>query len=50
MHREGTPVLDLPFMWVFLPFVILMLARWWCAAAWASGMPRGVGLEERAPQ
>jgi TRAP-type C4-dicarboxylate transport system permease small subunit len=26
MAREGTPVLDLPFMWVFLPFVFLFLA------------------------
>jgi TRAP-type C4-dicarboxylate transport system permease small subunit len=26
MAREGTPVLGLPFMWVFLPFVLLMVA------------------------
>jgi TRAP-type C4-dicarboxylate transport system permease small subunit len=26
MAREGTPVLGLPFMWVFLPFVLLMTA------------------------
>lgn len=26
MAREGTPVLNLPFMWVFLPFVVLMAA------------------------
>lgn len=26
MKREGTPVLGLPFMWVFLPFVFLLLA------------------------
>ena len=26
MHREGTPVLGLPFMWVFMPFVLLMAA------------------------
>jgi TRAP-type C4-dicarboxylate transport system permease small subunit len=24
MAREGTPVLGLPFMWVFLPFVLLL--------------------------
>ena len=24
MAREGTPVLDIPFMWVFLPFVLLL--------------------------
>jgi TRAP-type C4-dicarboxylate transport system permease small subunit len=26
MQREGTPVLNMPFMWVFMPFVVLMLA------------------------
>ena len=26
MQREGTPVLGLPLMWVFLPLVLLMLA------------------------
>ena len=26
MAREGTPVLGLPFMWVFVPFVLLLLA------------------------
>ena len=26
MAREGTPVLGLPFMWVFIPFVFLPLA------------------------
>lgn len=26
MHREGTPVLGLPLMWVFLPLVLLMAA------------------------
>ena len=26
MAREGTPVLGLPFMWVFLPLVLLLLA------------------------
>jgi TRAP-type transport system small permease protein len=26
MKREGTPVLGLPFMWVFLPFVLLLAA------------------------
>jgi TRAP-type C4-dicarboxylate transport system permease small subunit len=26
MAREGTPVLGVPFMWVFLPFVLLMVA------------------------
>jgi TRAP-type C4-dicarboxylate transport system permease small subunit len=26
MAREGTPVLGLPFSWVFIPFVLLLLA------------------------
>jgi TRAP-type C4-dicarboxylate transport system permease small subunit len=26
MRREGTPVLDVSFMWVFLPFVMLLAA------------------------
>jgi TRAP-type C4-dicarboxylate transport system permease small subunit len=33
MAREGTPVLGLPFMWVFLPFVLL-LATLVARAAW----------------
>ena len=38
MNREKTPVLDIPFMWVFLPFVLLLISLvvrsvWniWCA-------------------
>ena len=45
MAREGTPVLGLPFMWVFLPFVLLLaalVARAACAVWNAVG---GVGLE-----
>ena len=45
MAREGTPVLDIPFMWVFFPFVLLMgslvLRAIW--AIWNAF--RGVGLE-----
>ena len=26
MAREGTPVLGVPFMWVFMPFVLLLAA------------------------
>jgi TRAP-type C4-dicarboxylate transport system permease small subunit len=26
MKREGTPVLGIPFMWVFLPFVLLLVS------------------------
>jgi TRAP-type C4-dicarboxylate transport system permease small subunit len=45
MRRESTPVLGISFMWVFMPFVILMLAlvvRSVCAI-W--GAVRGHGLE-----
>jgi len=45
MAREGTPVLDIPFMWVFLPFVLLMVALV-LRAAWAIwNACKGVGLE-----
>ena len=45
MGREGTPVLGLPFMWVFLPFVLLMAALV-IRAVWAVWNAfRGVGLE-----
>ncbi len=45
MAREGTPVLGVPFMWVFLPFVFLMLALT-LRAAWAIWEAvRGVGLD-----
>ncbi len=45
MAREGTPVLGLPFQWVFLPFVLLLLAlvvrsAWGIWDAW-----RGRGLQ-----
>ena len=45
MAREGTPVLGLPFMWVFFPFVLL-LAALVVRSAWAIRQAlRGVGLE-----
>ena len=45
MVREGTPVLGLPFMWVFLPFVLL-LAALAIRSAWALwNACRGVGLD-----
>lgn len=45
MAREGTPVLNLPFMWVFLPFVFLLLALV-VRTAWAIWQAfRGKGLE-----
>ena len=37
MAREGTPVLGLPFSWVFLPFVLLLLALVVRSALAASG-------------
>ena len=45
MAREGTPVLGVPFMWVFLPFVFLMLALT-LRCAWAIWEAvRGIGLD-----
>jgi len=45
MAREGTPVLGIPFMWVFLPFVLL-LAALVVRSAWAiRNAVRGIGLE-----
>ena len=45
MNREGTPVLGISFMWVFLPFVLLLMALV-VRSAWAIwNALRGVGLE-----
>ncbi|NVO07086.1 MAG: TRAP transporter small permease [Rhodoferax sp.] len=45
MRRESTPVLGLSFTWVFLPFVILMVALV-LRSAWAIwGALRGHGLD-----
>ena len=45
MQRESTPVLGIPFMWVFMPFVVLMVALV-VRSAWAIvGALRGQGLE-----
>jgi TRAP-type C4-dicarboxylate transport system permease small subunit len=44
MKRESTPVLGIPFMWVFMPFVVLMLSLV-LRSAWAIGSAvRGHGL------
>lgn len=49
MQREGTPVLGMPFMWVFLPLVILMLAIG-VRSAWAIWQTvQGHGLDTELP-
>ncbi len=45
MNREGTPVLGLPFMWVFLPFVLLLVALVCRSAFTIWRAVRGLGLE-----
>jgi TRAP-type C4-dicarboxylate transport system permease small subunit len=45
MAREGTPVLSVPFMWVYLPFVLLLVALV-VRSAWAIwNALQGKGLE-----
>lgn len=45
MRREGTPVLELSMMWVFMPLVLLMVALV-LRSAWAIWQAaRGVGLQ-----
>ena len=45
MAREGTPVLEVPLMWVYLPFVLLMVALV-LRSAWAIwNAARGIGLD-----
>jgi len=45
MNREGTPVLGVSFMWVFFPFVLLLIALVVRAALAVRDAVRGVGLE-----
>ena len=45
MQREGTPVLGVPFMWVFLPFVLLLVALVWRAVVAIWRAVNGLGLE-----
>jgi TRAP-type C4-dicarboxylate transport system permease small subunit len=45
MNREGTPVLGIPFMWVFLPFVLMLLALVVRAVLAIRNAIRGIGLE-----
>ena len=45
MGREGSPVLDVPFSWIFLPFVLLLISLV-LRSAWNVGDAiRGKGLE-----
>ena len=45
MQREGTPVLEIPLMWVYLPLVLLMAALV-VRSAWAIWQAaRGIGLD-----
>lgn len=45
MAREGSPVLGISFMWIFLPFVLLLIALV-VRSAWAIwNAARGIGLE-----
>ncbi len=46
MRREGTPVLGVPFMWVFLPFVLLLAALVVRSALGMSRALRGLDLED----
>ena len=45
MKREGTPVLGLPFMWVFLPFVFLLVALVFRSAGAIWRAVKGEGLD-----
>lgn len=45
MAREGSPVLNISFMWVYLPFVLLMAALVMRSAWGIWSAVRGVGLE-----
>jgi TRAP-type C4-dicarboxylate transport system permease small subunit len=45
MRREGTPVLGIPIMWVFLPFVLMLLALVVRAVLAIRNALRGIGLE-----
>ena len=46
MAREGTPVLDIPLMWVYLPFVLLIAALVVRSAWGIRNAIRGMGLDD----
>ena len=45
MNREGTPVLGVSFMWVFFPFVLLLIALVVRSVLAIRNAVRGIGLE-----
>ena len=45
MGREGSPVLDVPFSWIFLPFVLLLISLMLRSAWNVWDAIRGKGLE-----
>ena len=45
MGREGSPVLDVPFSWIFLPFVLLLISLVLRSAWTVWDAIRGKGLE-----
>jgi TRAP-type C4-dicarboxylate transport system permease small subunit len=45
MQREGTPVLDIPFMWVYLPVVLLLIALLLRSIYAIWNAARGIGME-----
>ena len=47
MARESSPVLDISFQWVFLPFVLLLIALVLKSAWGIYGAIRGQGLDEQ---
>ena len=46
MKREGTPVLGIPFMWVFLPFIALLIALVLRSAHAVWRAARGLDLDD----
>lgn len=45
MQREGTPVLDIPFMWVYLPFVLLLASLVVRSVHGIWSAARGIGVD-----
>jgi TRAP-type C4-dicarboxylate transport system permease small subunit len=49
MAREGTPVLEVPLMWVYLPFVLLIVALVVRSACGIRDAVQGKGLDAELP-